>query len=65
MKTNPAHIAQDGWDAVDSPELTNEQLADMKPISHFPELQFLVKRGRLPIESPKQPINIRLGIDTS
>ncbi len=43
MKTKPEHISQDDWDAVDIPELTDEDFAKMKPISHFPELQFLLK----------------------
>ncbi len=40
--------------------LTAEQLAKMKPVSEFPELQHLVKRGR-PIEiNPKKQLTIRL-----
>lgn len=40
--------------------LSDEQLANMQPISHFPELARLVKRGRPVSESPKKPVQIRL-----
>lgn len=47
----------------DTFELTDEHFEKMKPISEFPELQFLVKRGRPPKENPKQLISIRLDSD--
>ena len=40
--------------------LTDAQLARMKPISEFSELQHLVKRGRPPKSNPKQQLTIRL-----
>ena len=43
--------------------LTDEQLADMKPINSFPKLQHLAIRGRPFSESPKQSVNIRLSPD--
>jgi uncharacterized protein (DUF4415 family) len=43
--------------------LTDEQLANMKPISHFPELARLVKRGRPIADSHKKPVQIRLSPD--
>lgn len=63
MKIKPANISQEDWDAVDSPPLTNKQMGDMKPINEYPELQFLLKRGRPPLESPKKAVNIRLAAD--
>ena len=32
MKKRPKHISQEDWDAVDSPPLTGEQLARMRPM---------------------------------
>ncbi len=40
--------------------LTDEQLDQMKPISEFPELQFLTKRGRPKKHPPKKSTTIRL-----
>lgn len=40
--------------------MTDEQLAQMKPISEFPELEKLVKRGRPPKAMPKEQITLRL-----
>jgi uncharacterized protein (DUF4415 family) len=40
--------------------LTDAQLAEMKPISAFPELQALVKLGRPPKSNPKKSTTIRL-----
>jgi uncharacterized protein (DUF4415 family) len=40
--------------------LTDEQLAQMKPISEFPILQSLVKRGRPLKKNPKRQLTIRL-----
>jgi len=60
MKTKPEHISKEDWDDVDIPELTDEQLAEMKPISHFPELAALVKKGRPVLANPKKSVNIRL-----
>lgn len=39
---------------------TDEELKQMKPISEFPELQFLTKRGRPKSQNPKKPTTIRL-----
>lgn len=50
------------WDAVDSPELTDEQLAKAKPFAEvFPELAASIRRGRGPSKTPtKVPVSIRL-----
>ncbi len=40
--------------------LNDEQLAGMQPISSFPELQNLVRRGRPPKSNPKKSTTIRL-----
>lgn len=53
----------------DNPELTDEQLANMKPFREvFPELaeaieQEIARRGRPPLERPKKAISIRLDQD--
>ena len=39
---------------------TDEQLAQMKPISEFPTLQFLVKPGSQLKKNPKRQLTIRL-----
>lgn len=44
----------------DNTLLTNEQLAQMKPIAEFPKLQTLVKRGRPQKSNPKKSTTIRL-----
>ncbi|MEA3545702.1 MAG: BrnA antitoxin family protein [Thermodesulfobacteriota bacterium] len=44
----------------DDTVLTDQQLAEMKPILEFPELQALVKRGRPHKLNPKQSTTIRL-----
>jgi uncharacterized protein (DUF4415 family) len=43
--------------------LTDEQLAEMKPISEFPQLQTLAKRGRPAKSNPKKSTTIRLNAD--
>lgn len=50
----------------DNPELTDEQIANMKPFREaFPDLaksmdREIAKRGRPPIANPKLPVTIRL-----
>lgn len=51
------------WDAVDSPELTDDQLSQGKPFREvFPELAESIRRsrGRPRVEAPLQQISIRL-----
>ncbi len=50
------------WDAVESPELTAEQIAQAKPFAEvFPELAASIRRGRGPSKTPtKVPVSIRL-----
>jgi uncharacterized protein (DUF4415 family) len=50
------------WDDVESPELTNEQIAKAKPFAEvFPELAASIRRGRGPNKAPtKQLVSIRL-----
>lgn len=57
---------KEDWDAVDSPELTDEQIAQGKPFAEaFPDLAESIKRsrGRPPVEKPLQQISIRLDPD--
>ncbi|MGP0059121.1 MAG: BrnA antitoxin family protein [Beijerinckiaceae bacterium] len=62
----PDHISQADWDAVDSPELSSEFIARMRPVREVaPELiafQRLLekKRGRPKAETTKQLHSIRL-----
>lgn len=51
------------WDAVNSPEPTDKQLAKAKPFKDaFPELHASIKRsrGRPKVESPKEAVTLRL-----
>lgn len=55
------------WDDVDSPELTDEQIAQGKSFAEaLPELAASIKRsrGRPRVESPKQAVTLRLDPDT-
>ncbi len=59
-------FTKEDWDAVDSPELTDEQLAEMKPLSEYdPDLYARIRRarGRPPVDTPKQQISLRLDPD--
>ena len=49
--------------AEDGTLLTDTQLAEMKPLSSFPELQALVRRGRPPKSRPKQSTTLRLSAE--
>ncbi|MFC3706017.1 BrnA antitoxin family protein [Devosia honganensis] len=55
--------SKEDWDAVDSPELTDEQIAEMRPFAEvFPDLAESIRRSRgLPkVAAPKQQISLRL-----
>ena len=57
---------KEDWDAVDSPELTDEELATAKPFAEvFPDLAESIKRsrGRPKAEKPLQHVSIRLDPD--
>lgn len=55
------------WDAVDSPPLTQEELAHAKPFSEvFPELAEKMRNGiggRPPLARPKKAVSLRLDQD--
>ncbi len=58
---------KEDWEAVNSPPLTDEELARLKPAKEVLPASFFKyiaeerrKRGRPPIESPKQAITLRL-----
>ncbi len=47
-KKKPAHISQEDWDAVDSPPMTNAQLARMRPAREvMPDLVAAYEAGSL------------------
>lgn len=51
------------WDEIESPEATDEQLAQAKPFAEaLPALADSIKRGpgRPPVANPRQQISIRL-----
>ena len=50
------------WDDVQSPELTDEQMAKAKPFAEvFPELAAVIRRGRGPNKAPtKKLVSLRL-----
>jgi uncharacterized protein (DUF4415 family) len=54
--------AKEDWDAVQSPELTDEQMAKAKPFAEvFPELAASIRRGRGPNKAPtKKLVSLRL-----
>jgi uncharacterized protein (DUF4415 family) len=55
------------WDAVDSPEATDEQLAKARPFKvAFPKLAESIKRsrGRPKLENPKNAVTLRLSAST-
>jgi uncharacterized protein (DUF4415 family) len=52
-RKKPAHISQEDWDDVDSPELTDEELARSRPAREvFPDLDFPKPRPRGPQKAP-------------
>ena len=54
------------WDAVESPEATDEQMAKARPfVEMFPELAESIRRsrGRPALPNPKQVVSIRLDPD--
>lgn len=54
------------WDAVESQEPTNEQLAKAKPFANaFPDLHASIKRsrGRPKVEKRKEAVTLRLSPD--
>jgi uncharacterized protein (DUF4415 family) len=68
-KKKPDHISQEDWDAVDSPPLTKELLAKMRPVREVaPELIALQEhiqkqRGRPKSVNPKIATQIRLSAE--
>lgn len=67
-KFEPGHgYTQEDWDAVDSPELTQEQLAQAKPFAEvFPELaaNFRRRAGRPKLDDAKEAVTLRLAPQT-
>lgn len=64
-KRKPKHITRENWDAVDSPPLTGEQLARMRPASEtHPEIVERYRRTRGPQKAPRKVVTtIRLDAD--
>lgn len=68
-RKKPPHIAQKDWDDVDSPPLTREELAGMRPLREiFPDLaEYAAKRKRGqrgPQKAPrKKSVTIRIDPD--
>lgn len=66
-KFEPGHgFTKEDWDETDSPEATDEELAQAKPFAEaFPELAESIRRarGRPPVETPRRQISIRLDPD--
>ena len=62
MKGKPNHIKQEDWNAVDSPPLSDEMLARMRPIKEsHPDIP---PRVRGPQKAPLMvPVSIRLSPD--
>jgi uncharacterized protein (DUF4415 family) len=55
------------WDAVDSPELTDEELATARPFADvFPGPVEIIgsRRGRPKLDAPKEAVTLRLDPET-
>ncbi len=59
--------AKGDWNAVDSPELTDEELANMKPATEVLPAEFFKavedtrrSRGRPKVDAPKEAVTLRL-----
>lgn len=64
-KRKPAHIRQEAWDAVDSPELSEEFMEGMRPVSEtHPDIVERQLRTRGPQVAPtKLQVTLRLDRD--
>jgi uncharacterized protein (DUF4415 family) len=64
-KLKPPHISQEDWDAVDSPPLTRDELARMRPAREVvPEIVEAYLRSRGKQKAPiKQQVTLRLDRD--
>ncbi len=68
-RNKPPHIAQEDWDDVDSPPLTNEELASMRPLRKtFPDLAEYAEKRKRGQRAPqkavtKKPVTIRIDRD--
>ncbi|WP_082171900.1 BrnA antitoxin family protein [Methylobacterium indicum] len=64
---NPCAYTQEDWDAVDSPELTDEELSQLRPARDAlpPEVYAALpsRGGRPRAERPKQLVSLRLDPD--
>ncbi|WP_091754549.1 BrnA antitoxin family protein [Methylobacterium sp. ap11] len=64
---NPPTYTHEDWDAVDSPELTDEELAQLRPAHEVlpPEVYAALpsRGGRPKSERPKQLVSLRLDPD--
>jgi uncharacterized protein (DUF4415 family) len=63
-------FTREDWDAVDSPEMTDEELANLRPAREVLPKEFFEaidamrrQRGRPPVEAPRKLISIRLDQD--
>ena len=55
--------SREDWEAVESPEATDDQLARARPFGEaFPQLAESIKRrrGRPPVDQPRKQISLRL-----
>ena len=65
-KRKPEDIRQEDWDAVDSPELTEDMVKRMRPASEaVPEIvaEYRRSRGRPPKVTPKVATTVRFDAD--
>ena len=62
----PPHISQEDWDAVDVPELTDEQMAQMRPFAEMFPVQYAAQKnkgGRPKLDHPKRKVSWRLSAE--
>jgi hypothetical protein len=53
-RKKPEHIAQEGWDAVDFPEIPEDRLREMKSLREKPELLRALKKARRALRAEKE-----------
>ena len=62
MKRRPKHISKEDWDAVDSPPLTDEQMARMRPAAEVDPEIVEWDRQRRSRGAQKAPLKVKTSI---
>ncbi len=63
VKKRPAHVTRENWDAVDVPELSGKEIANMRPAAEVvPDIVASFQRTRGPQKAPKK-VQVTLRLD--